>query len=125
MSIEKRYVPPSLPLEDLTQELDAFWAELKDPNSNARKIIKDEGIEVDADKLAELRRDQVITVQPGGGGISGVELLVILAPFVPLLKPVVTSTSKVAEKVILDLWDVAFQRWIRPRRKGDALIEKE
>jgi hypothetical protein len=125
MSTERRYVPPSISARELSEELDEFWKELKDPDSDARQIIEDERIEVEVDKLAELKREDVIAVHAEKAGLTGVELLVVLAPFAPVIAPVVKSASNVAEKVILDLWDVAFKRWLRGRGRGDALVEKK
>lgn len=122
MTIEKRYTPSELSAENLSAEIDSFWAELKDPNSDARQIIDEEDIEIDPEKLADLRREEVITVKEAGMGITGVELVVVL---VPVLTPVIKAGANVAEKVILDLWDVAFKRWIKRRIGGDALIERE
>jgi hypothetical protein len=122
MTIEKRYTQSVLTTKTLSDEIDTFWAELKDPDSDARQIIEEEGIEVDPEQLAELKREDVITVKPPGMGVTGIELVVVLAPIVA---PLVKAGANVAERVILDLWDVAFKRWIKRRKGGDALIERE
>lgn len=124
MDTEMRYSTKLAP-EQLLQDVDAFWAELGQPDSTARKIVEDEGIGadegIDMAALSAVRRDEVIKVDRGSG-FAGAELIVHLAPYAPILAPIL---GKVAEKVIMDLWGVAFKRWIERRRGGDAIVEKK
>jgi hypothetical protein len=103
-------VPSGISIGELQAKIDVAWRQL---SSQIPSILTENSVEtatsqktVDASLSHEL-----IVVQPVGGGTDGglVLLLISLAPVIkavtPLISPLVTGFSNVAEKIALDIWD--------------------
>jgi hypothetical protein len=115
-TVEKKYEPDTISADELSQELDKLWEELKKPDSALSKQVRERGIDVE--QLRSMRRDEALVVQrEGAGGMSDLAISLIVA--------VAPTVAEYTGKLIWSLWENVLLPRIRAKKGGDVLEEQD
>lgn len=109
---QQRYsLQPGFYADDLVGEIDALWADLRQPGSGARKGA--ERLKIDVTDLPERAP---ITVTQDGAGFDPATVAVIVA-----VAPLVLPFAKLTARVLEDLWTHVLLPRILQRKGEHAL----
>lgn len=116
--IVKQYTPLVISEQELTDELDKLWGELKKTDSLTSRKAAEQGFPIA--ELRNMERAEVIEVKTEGAGVGVLDTVIVVV----LLPLAMKAAEKLTEKVVEEFWERIVVPWIRHRKGEDVLKEK-